>query len=98
MKLPMFSATQKGIDAKNPSRKPMMASLKARIENIQRFGSPGGISFFTKGTTRHAKPNTATLLATPGIIESASTGQMANAPPILAMARTAARIQRWNSI
>ena len=32
--------------------------------------------------------------ATPGIIDSASAGQIANAAPILAMTRTAARIQR----
>jgi hypothetical protein len=52
---------------------------------------------FTSGIAMHEKPRIAALLAIPGIIESVSAGQMENAPPILAIARTAASIQRWNS-
>ena len=98
MKFPMFSAIQNGIAAKNPMRKPMNASLNARNANIQTFGSPGGMPFLMNGTARNAKPSTATLLAMPGIIDSVSAGQMANAPPNLAIASTAARIHLWNSM
>ena len=97
MKLPTFSATQNGIDAKKPMRNPMIASLKARSPNIQTFGSPGGIPPLMNGIARHENPSTAALLATPGIIDSVSAGQTANAPPILAIASTAARIHLWNS-
>ncbi len=97
MKLPTFSATQNGIAAKNPMRNPMMASLNARSANIHTFGSPGGIPACMYGIARHENPSTAALRATPGIIESVSAGQMANAPPILAIARTAASIHLWNS-
>ena len=44
-----------------------------------------------------AERSTAALRAMPGIIDSVSAGQMANAPPNLAIASTAARIHLWNS-
>ena len=97
MKLPTFSAIQKGIAPKNPRRKPIRASLKATSANIQTFGSPGGIPSFTNGTASTAKASMAARRAMPGIIDSVNAGQMANAPPILAMARTAASIHLWNS-
>ncbi len=45
-----------------------------------------------KGMIRQEKAKTAARRATPGIIDSVSAGQTANAPPILAIASTAARI------
>ena len=98
MKFPTFSAIQNGTAAKKPRRKPMSASLKARSANIQTFGSPGGMPSLMNGIARQEKPKTAALLATPGIIDSVRAGQMAKAPPILAIARTAARIHLWNSM
>ena len=97
MKFPTFSAIQNGTAAKNPIRNPTNASLSATSENIQRSGSPGGIVSWITGMTRNAKARTAARRATPGIIESESAGQIANAPPMRAIAMTAARIQRWNS-
>ena len=75
----------------------MNASLTASSANMPTFGSPGGMPALMNGITRQENPSTAALLATPGIMLSASAGQTANAPPILAIPRTAARIQRWNS-
>ena len=98
MKFPTFSAIQNGIAAKKPMRKPMNASLNARSANIQTFGSPGGMPFLMNGTARYAKPSTAALRAMPGIIDSVSAGQTANAPPNRAIASTAARIHLWNSM
>ena len=97
MKLPTFSATQNGIAAKNPMSAPRSASLAATIPNIHQIGSPGGMFAWTQGMAIHASPIVAARRATPGIIDSVSAGQIANAPPNLAMTRTAARIQRWNS-
>ena len=97
MKLPTFSATQNGTAAKKPMRKPTSASLNAAKANIHQIGSPGGIPAWTNGIAMHEKPSTAARRATPGIIVSVSTGQIANAPPIRAIARTAARIHLWNS-
>ena len=45
-----------------------------------------------------AKPSVTTRRAAPGIMDSVSAGQIANAPPTLAIARTAARIHLWNSM
>jgi len=98
MKLPTFSATQNGIAAKKPIRKPISASRNAANANIQTFGSPSGIPAWMYGIARQEKPSTAARRATPGIIESVSAGQTANAPPMRAIARAAARIQRWNSM
>ena len=75
----------------------MSASLKATRANIHQSGSPGGIPAWMKGMTTKAKASVAARRATPGIIASVSAGQMAKAPPIRAIARTAASIQRWNS-
>ena len=97
MKLPTFSAIQKGTAAKNPIRKPMNVSFKATSENIQRFGSPGGMVSCMTGITRNENASTAARRAMPGIMESASAGHTAKAPPMRAMAMTAASIQRWNS-
>ena len=80
-----------------PIRKPIIASLAAITANTHQIGSPAGMASCMKGTARTAKPNVAARRATPGIMLSVSAGQMANAPPILAIARTAASIQRWNS-
>ena len=97
MKLPTFSAIQKGTAEKNPIMKPMNASFSAISENIQRLGSPGGIVSWITGITRNEKASTAARRAMPGIMESARAGQIAKAPPMRAIAMTAASIQRWNS-
>ena len=97
MKLPTFSAIQKGMAAKKPMRKPMRASRKAARANSQRLGSPGGMVAWMAGRTRTAKAKVAARRATPGIMESVRAGQMAKAAPMRAMARTAARIQAWKA-
>lgn len=55
------------------------------------------MSALTYGMTMNANASTAARRATPGIIVSVSAGQMANAPPIRAIASTAASTHRWNS-
>jgi len=97
MKLPTFSATQNGIAAKKPMRKPISASFSAATPNISTLGSPGGIPAWMYGIAKAAKPSVAARRATPGIIVSVRAGQTANAPPIRAIASTAARIHLWNS-
>ena len=97
MKLPTFSATQKGIAPKKPMRKPIRASRKAASAKSQRSGSPGGMVAWMAGRASTAKAKVAARRATPGIMVSARAGQMAKAAPMRAIARTAERIQRWKA-